>query len=117
MPFKPNISAEGSMVLGLAVIGAVYATYQLDIGPVASAHLSPANHAALETSRKKAGYTSLVLVAGLALLARDPNVVILGGSAIIAMEAHYRHAIMADPQSGQIVPPALSAYTPASADA
>ncbi len=113
--FKPNISAEGSMVLGLAVVAAVYSVYQLDIGPVSQVQMSQANHAALETSRKKAGYTSLVLVAGLALLARDPNVVILGGASIVAMEAHYRHAIMADPESGQIVPPSLAVYQPAAA--
>jgi|SRR6185437_6688162 len=113
MVFKPNVTAEGSLVLGLAVIGAVYAVYQLNVGPVSGVQMSPANHPALDTSRKKAGYTSLAMVAGLGLLARDPNVVILGGSAIIAMEASYRHAIMAHPQSGQIIPPTLAAYEPA----
>jgi hypothetical protein len=44
------------------------------------------------------------------VLARDPNIVILGGAAIIAMELHYRHAIMAHPDTGQMIrrPPATS---------
>ena len=111
--FKPNVSAEGSLVLGLAVVAAVYAVYQLNVGSVSGAQMTDANHPILDMSRKKAGYTSLVLVAGLGLLARDPNVVILGGSAIIAMEASYRHAIMSHPQTGQIIPPTLASYAPA----
>lgn len=110
---KPLLSIEGSLVLSLATVGAVYGVYQLDVGPVSQVHMTDPNHPALETSRKKAGYTSLVMVAGLAVLARDPNVVILGGAAIIAMELHYRHAIMVDSATGQIVPPGPAAYAPA----
>lgn len=113
MSIKPLVSAEGSIVLGAATIAAVFAVYQLDVGTVSQVQMTAANHPALETSRKKAGYTSLILVAGLALVARDPNVVILGGAAIIAMEAHYRHAIMADADTGVIVPPGPAAYQPA----
>ncbi|HEY1618001.1 MAG TPA: hypothetical protein VGG25_10310 [Streptosporangiaceae bacterium] len=107
--FKP----EDSIVAGLATVGLVYGMYQLNLGTVASAQYTDANHPIMETSRKKAGYTSLVLVAGIALLARDPNIVILGGATIIAMELHYRHAIMSDPDSGQIVAPGPQAYQPA----
>ncbi len=113
MALKPLVSAEGSIVLGVATIAAVYSIYQLDVGPVSQVQMTDANHPALETSRKKAGYTSLIMVTALALIARDPNVVILGGGAIIAMEAHYRHAIMSDPQTGAIVPPGPAAYAPA----
>lgn len=113
MSFKSVLSPEGSLVLGATVAGMVYATYQLDVGPVSTVAATDANHPVLETSRKKAGYTSLILVGSLALLARDPNIVILGGAAVIAMEAHYRHAIMQHPETGQIQPPPASAYQPA----
>lgn len=112
MAIKPLVSAEGSVVLGVATIAAVYSVYQLDVGPVSQVQMSPANHPALDASRKKAGYTALIMVAGLALLARDPNVVILGGAGIIAMELHYRHAIMVSPDTNQIVPPGPAAYQP-----
>jgi hypothetical protein len=113
MPIHSILKPEGSVVSGLAVAGLVYATYQLDVGPVSSAQASDANHPTLETSRKKAGYTSFALVAIVTLLTRDANVGILGGASIIAMECHYRHAIMADPVTGIMQPPSPANYTPA----
>lgn len=116
MAFKSLLTPEGSITMGLATVGVVYGLYQLDVGPVSMAQATPAGGPesnALKASRKKAGYTSLVAVAGIALIARDPNIVILGGATIIAMEAHYRHAIMADHQTGQLVPPSDAAYQPA----
>lgn len=113
MAWKSVLKPDGSLILGAALGGIVYSVYQLNIGPVSATQASEANHPVLETSRKKAGYTSLIMVGGLALLAKDPNLVILGGAAIIAMEAHYRHAIMAHPDTGQMVPPGAAAYEPA----
>lgn len=113
MALKSVMKPEGSLIMGATVAGIVYATYQLDIGTVAQAQATDAHHPALETSRRKAGYTSLVLVGGLALLARDPNIVILGGAAIIAMEVHYRSAIMTHPESNRMTPPAGADYAPA----
>lgn len=113
MAFKSLLSPEGSLVMGAATIGVVYGIYQLDVGPVSVAQATPAYDVSLSASRKKAGYTSLIAVAGIALMARDPNIVILGGATIIAMEAHYRHAIMAHHETGQIMPPAEQAYQPA----
>lgn len=113
MSFKSVLRPEDSIVAGLATAALVYGIYQGGLGSVASVHNTDANHPALESSRKKAGYTALVAVAGVSLLARDPNIVILGGATIIAMELHYRHAIMTDPGSGQIVPPGPDAYQPA----
>jgi hypothetical protein len=113
MSFKSVLKPENSLILGAALAGAVFANYQLNMGPVAGVQMTDANHPALETSRKKAGYTSLMMVAGLALLAKDPNMVILGGGAIIAMEISYEHGIFAHPETGQMIPPSPSAYQPA----
>jgi hypothetical protein len=106
MAWKSVLKPEGSLMLGAAVAIGIFSLYQLDVGPVAAgAGHRPQPPDPGSSSRKKAGYTSLVLVAGLAVLAKDPNIVILGGAAIIAMEAHYRHAIMAHPDTGQMIPP------------
>lgn len=107
--FKP----EGSVISGIATAGLVYSLYQLDIGPVSQVQMTEANHPALETSRKKAGYTAFAAVAVLTLLTRDGNVGILGFLSIIAMEIHYRHAIMADNVTGMLQPPSPSKYVPA----
>lgn len=113
--FKSVLKPEGSTVAGLATMGTVFAVYQLNVGPVANAQASDANHPVLESSRKKAGYTSLAIVGALALITRDPNVFILGCGSIILMEISYRHGIMADPASGKIQDPRpqSSAFAPA----
>jgi len=107
--FKP----ENSIIAGLATIALVGATYQLDVGPVSQVHASDANFGANSAGIKKAGYTSLVLVAGITLLARDPNILILGGAAIIAFHSHYRHADLVNPATNMVEDAGPSAYQPA----
>lgn len=113
MNLKSVLKPEGSTMAAIATAGSIFAIYNLQVGSVSAAHASDANHPALESSRKKAGYESFLLVAGLFLITRDGNVAVLGFGSIIAMELAYRHAIMVDQTTGQIVPPAASAYTPA----
>jgi len=108
MSFKSILKPEGSTVAGLATIGTVFAIYQLNAGPVVQAAASDPNHPALESSRKKAGYTALAMVAALTLITHDANIGILGGGTIIAMELSYRHAIMAHPQSLKMQNPSPS---------
>jgi hypothetical protein len=117
MAFSPIFKPEGSIIAGLAVVGLVVANYNIHNGTAASAAATDAWDGNLMASTKKAGYSSLALVAGISLLARDPNILILGGAAIIAMQSSYVHSIAVHPQSGAIIaPPAAAAsYAPASA--
>lgn len=100
---------------GLAVMGIVFAIYQLNIGPTVQVQMTEANHPSIETARKKSGYEAAIVVAGIGLIAKDANIIILGSASIIAMELSYRHAIMAHPETGMMVPPAESTYLPAGA--
>jgi hypothetical protein len=115
MAIKSYLKPEGSIVAGLAVMGSVYAIYQLNTGTVAQVAMTDANHPLVETSRKKAGYQAALLVAGIGLIAKDANIIILGSASIIAMELSYRQAIMAHPETGKMVPPDESTYAPAGA--
>lgn len=108
--FKP----ENSIIAGLATVGLVYGIYQLDVGDVTSVQLSQPYNISASTGIKKAGWTSLALIAGVSLIAKDPNIAILGCATVIAMQAHYRHANVSTP-TGQVVPPPSSSYMPASA--
>lgn len=110
---KSVLKPEASVVAGLATVGAVYGVYQLNVGNVAQAHATTPNHPVLESSRKKAGWEALVLVAGLTLITKDANIGILGGGAIIAMELSYRHGIMADTTTGKMSSPNGDVYMPA----
>jgi hypothetical protein len=113
MKIKSILNPQGSVMAGLAVAGTVYAIYQLDVGSVAQAAATDANHPQLESSRKKAGYTAFIAVSGISLITRDGNVAILGYASIVAMEIHYRTAIMSSPATGKIVAPDGGAYQPA----
>lgn len=115
MTIKSILKPEGSTMAGLATVGTVFAVYQLNVGSVSTAQASDANHPVLESSRKKAGYTSLALVAALSLITRDVNVFILGCGSIIGMEIVYRHGIMANPLTGKMENPRplTSEYAPA----
>jgi hypothetical protein len=113
MAFKSYLKPEGSIIAGLAVMGSVYAIYQLNLGSTAQVQLTDANHPVAEVSRKKAGYQAALLVAGIGLIARDANIIILGSATIIGMELAYRHSIMVHPETGMMVPPGESVYAPA----
>lgn len=114
MSFKSILKPEASTVAGLAVVGTVFAIYQLNVGSVAQAAATDSNHPVLESSRKKAGYTALAMVSALTLITKDANIGILGGGTIIAMELSYRHGIMANPQSLRMQNPnPATAYEPA----
>ena len=111
------LKPENSMIAGLAVVGLVIANYNLHDGPVASVALSPAESGSgnLTTTNRKAGWTSLIMVAGIALLAKDGNVFILGAAAVIAMHSSYLHSLAVSPSVNAIVsgPAAAGAYQPA----
>lgn len=111
--FKSMLKPSDSVMAALATAAVVYSVYQLDVGSVAGAQATPSNHPALESARKRAGYTSLALVAALTLVTKDGNVAIFGFGSIVAMEIHYRSAIMADNETGIMQPPAESDYAPA----
>jgi len=100
--FKPRISGDNSIITSLATVAVVVAIYQSKIGPVADVHMTAPNDGNIAASIKKAGWESVGVVAAIALLAGDMNIVILGGAAVVAEELSYRHANMSNPATGQI---------------
>src|SRR5229473_2983163 len=88
--FKSILKPEGSVISGVALAGSVWAIYNMNVGPVSTAHASDANHGSLESSRKKAGYMAFLFVSGITLITRDANVGLLGFGSIVAMEFNYR---------------------------
>src|SRR4051812_33217362 len=114
MSFKSILKPDASTMASLATVGTVFAVYQLNVGPVSQAAATNSNNTALDSSRRKAGYTALAIVSALTLITKDANIGILGAGSICAMEIAYRHGIMADPQSMQIQNPnPATAYEPA----
>lgn len=114
MTWKSVLKPEASTMAGLATVGVVFAVYQLNVGTVSQATATDANHPVLNSSRKKAGYTALAMVAALTLITRDANIGILGSGTIVAMELSYRMGIMSNPNSLALeAPNPHAAYEPA----
>lgn len=111
--FKSALTPEGSIMAGVATVALVVGIYQFEVGSVTEVHLTDANAAPVTTGLKKAGSLALASVAGVALLARDPNIMILGGAAIMLTHAHYRHAHLVNPNTGRVEGPGPAAYQPA----
>jgi hypothetical protein len=109
---KPRLSGENSIIASLSTVALVMGIYAMKVGPISDVHATDVMDGNMAASVKKAGIEAVAVVAGVTLLAKDPNIAILGGATIIAEELFYRHALMADPANGQInVAP--SAYQPA----
>lgn len=114
--FKPRLSGENSIIMAGASVALVLGIYQATVGPVSDVHATDANDMNLAKAVRKAGWLSFAAVAALTLLAKDPNIMILGGAAIVAEELCYRHALISNPHTGAITT-TPDAYTPASARA
>lgn len=102
LSIKPLLKPENSVITALATAALVIGIYNASVGPIADVHATGANDGNLAASVKKAGWKSVIMVSAVALLARDPNIVVMGGAAIIGEELTYRHALMASPDSGRI---------------
>ena len=115
MDIKSYLTPENSIVAGLATVALVIGNYNLHNGTAAQANMTEPNHPALTGSNKKAGYTSLIMVAGISLVARDANIFILGCAAIIVMHSSYVHSIAVNPANSKAVQstPAATLYAAA----
>lgn len=99
---KPRLSGENSIITSLAAAGLVLAIYNMKVGPLSDVHATDAGDINMQAAVKKAGWTSVAAIGALFLLAQDPNIVIMGGGAIVFEELSHRHALLAHPGTGQI---------------
>jgi len=97
------LKPEGSIVAGIATAALVVGVYQLNIGSMAVAHATDANDISLQAARKKASIEAAVVVSAVSLLAKDVTIFILGGATLVLYDWHVRHAVAAEPATGQLV--------------
>jgi hypothetical protein len=95
------LAKEQSIVAGLAVASIVYATYSKATPTVADMRVGNRMNDDIESSRKVAAWTSAAVVAGVSLIAKDPNIFVMGGVMVIGLDWMTRHANAVDPQSGR----------------
>lgn len=106
--YKPADSISTAALAGIAV----FTVYGGKIGPVADVHATAPGDPNVNAAVKKAGWTSLALVAVLTFLTRDLNVLIVGAGSVVLEHTMYLHAEMSNPANGQITVN-QAAYAPA----
>lgn len=104
MQFKTFLKPSESVMVSLATGAMVFGVYQYSLPSVAEAHATEPYNNNLAAGRKKAMWTSAVVVGGMFLLTHDPNVFTIGGLSLLALEWSHRHANATHPNTGKVAP-------------
>jgi hypothetical protein len=99
---KPSEELQVSAITTALVVG----IWQLDAPNLSSVKAAMPNNSTVHSSVKTAAWTSAVITAGIALLAKSPTVFIVGGVVTVLESWKYYHANATHPQTGQVVIPA-----------
>lgn len=102
--FKSILKPPESVAASLATAGLVYAVYMHAMPPMVEIHAAAPQDGSVESSRKKAMWTSIAVASGFFLLTKDPNVWIAGGLTLVAIDWQVRHANAVSPATGKMVP-------------
>ena len=95
---------EKSLAIGLATIGIVWAVYQSSMPSIADARVAAPDDEHLAATERTATITAAAIVAGVAYLAQDPTVFILGESTVVLMAWWHRHANFTNPSVDSTTP-------------
>lgn len=96
-----GLKPEVSVPVALATGGLVYGIFQMNLPNLTDVRAAPPKDGDVDASERLATWTAAAVVAGVSLIARDPNVFIVGGAMVVALAWHYRHANHVDPQTGK----------------
>lgn len=114
----PGLPAEVSVPAGLATAAVVYAIYSNATPSIADIRSVSPGNADIASSERMATVTSAAVVGGIALIARDMNIFIIGGAMIIGMALWTRHANAVNPATGAMqVPGAMPTVPPSTQSA
>lgn len=94
------LKAETSLTVGLATAAVVYSVYSNALPTVADIRVGDANDDHIARAEQLAAWTAAGVVAGVALIAKDPTVFVMGGTMVVALAWWHRHANAVDPISG-----------------
>jgi hypothetical protein len=113
------LAPEASILGGLAVAGVVVGIHQVAKPSQADIQALPAGTPDIDRANKTATWMSVAAVSGIALLARDPGIFIIGSAATIAMKLWSDHSNFTESVMGRYLSPseAMSAGTQATGPA
>lgn len=96
-----GLKPESSLMVGLATATVVYGIYQAALPNLADVRSLDARNSDVESAERLASWTAAGVVAGIALLAQDMTVFIIGGAMVTGMAWWNRHANEITPLTGK----------------
>ena len=97
------LSQESSILVGLAVGSSAWLAHQLGMPSISDIREVDANNLDIEKTERTAAWVSAGLITGVALVARDAGVFIIGGIMFVAINYWYKHANAVSPRSGTVL--------------
>lgn len=99
---KSILKPESAVTTGVLEAIGIYLIYNNDLPSSIDVLASPAHDPMVESTRKKSATESAILLAAVFAITRDFNAFIIGGLALIAVDAHYKHANAVNPGTGKV---------------
>ena len=99
-----SLKPDTSLAIGLASATLAYGTFQAMTPNVADIRATESNNRDIQASERLATWVSGLTVAGISLLAKDANIFIIGGTAVVVLAWSRRHADMVDTVTKRAVP-------------
>jgi len=96
------LSPPVSIGTGLAVAGVVLAVHANSTPSMADMQGLPSGNTDVDSAERRATWTSIGIVSGVSLLAKDPTVFVIGSAMTIAMAFMTRHAVHTEPTGGML---------------
>jgi hypothetical protein len=87
---------EVSVMASLATAAVVFGVYQVALPNVADVRSLDKQNPDIESAERLASWTSAAIVAGISLVAGDPNIFIVGGAMVVVLAWWHRHADQVD---------------------
>jgi len=92
-----SLSPDGKLGLGLTSGVLVYGIYQMQLPTATDIRMADAGQADVQSAERGATWMSAAVVSGIALIAKSPEVFVIGGLFTVGLAWMYRHADMVNP--------------------
>ena len=113
MALKP----ETSLTIAALTAITVYGIFQVEVGAsLSDIKASNPHNTVIQGTVTQAAWTSAAVVAGIALLSKDPTIFIVGGAVAAGLTWKYKHANIVSPATGQVTMPPSTGNTAAESD-
>lgn len=97
-----NLSPEGRLGLSLTTAVLVYGIYQVQMPTAVDVRTVDEGNEDVQAQERAASWTAAAAVAGISLIAKSPEVFVVGGLATIALAWTYRHADAINPLTKKV---------------